>query len=203
MQCLPKQWKTFNIPCSIFLKAQVVHQTTYVLPCRLYVTIIITTLYKTSSHLLGMVQTIVIHILAILNYTNEQKYLSHFQNVRNCMQFIFCKDILEFLMGQIQTLVSSRVDLNIKLSTKNLAMGRHQRTRWCSSQGVIDVPPLHHVRHKIICIFHQIIYFPGDGDVCGLWRNWCSWLPEKILSLSGSFSISAYGTSLHTTDQVQ
>jgi hypothetical protein len=32
--------------------------------------------------------------------------------------------------------------------------------------------------------------------------HWCSWLPEKILSPSRSFSISACGTSLHTTNQL-
>lgn len=88
----------------------------------------------------------------------------------------------------------------MKLSINNSTMGSHQSTHWCSSRMVINVPPLHHIRHKIIYIFSW-----WWRHLWSLERpptpNWCSLLPEKI-SLSGSFSVSAYGTSLHTTNQL-
>lgn len=50
-------------------------------------------------------------------------------------------------------------------------MGNHQSTHRCSSQGVTNVSPLYHIRHKIIYIFHQKIYFPSDGDIFVVWND--------------------------------
>lgn len=57
----------------------------------LYVTMTITNLSKNSCHLLGIVHTMVVHILAVLYYTNKQKYLPCFIISINVCNFFSVK----------------------------------------------------------------------------------------------------------------